>query len=416
MSDENPPSASLPGQPERRRPAPTIDLKATEVAAGAPAGAAPEQTADLPSTEAPRPESAAAESPSRPPEEPGAPRSYAWWPIGIAIGGVALALVIVLLVALAPWAGDDSAALQSRIGRLEQKLAELAARPSPGAADRQSNADPSGRIAELEARLAALNDMIGALTGRSEDAAAVAADARRRADADAAALAELSRSFAQTGLRDSKEVDQIAAQSSALDGRISTVETGVKAVEAELVRRASEGADDRVARTAVVAATLALAVERGDGFERELAAARAQAKDPKLLAPLDPFAASGVPGVSALARELSALEPVLVQAAGGAPPDGSLFEKLEAHAEKLVRIRPSERVQGDQATAIIARVEARAAREDLSGVLAELGKLPAEARVPAQAWIAKVEAREAAVEASRRFAADALAGLGKPSP
>ena len=34
----------------------------------------------------------------------------------------------------------------------------------------------------------------------------------------------------------------------------------------------------------------------------------------------------------------------------------------------------------------------------------------------AQGWIAKAQARNAAVEASQRFAADAVAVLGKPSP
>jgi len=47
------------------------------------------------------------------------------------------------------------------------------------------------------------------------------------------------------------------------------------------------------------------------------------------------------------------------------------------------------------------------------GALAELAKLPAPARTAAQAWIAKAQARLAAVAASRRFAADAFAALGK---
>jgi hypothetical protein len=45
-----------------------------------------------------------------------------------------------------------------------------------------------------------------------------------------------------------------------------------------------------------------------------------------------------------------------------------------------------------------------------------MAKLSPAARVPAQAWIAKAEARNAAIEASRKFVADALAALGKPAP
>jgi hypothetical protein len=48
--------------------------------------------------------------------------------------------------------------------------------------------------------------------------------------------------------------------------------------------------------------------------------------------------------------------------------------------------------------------------------LAELNALPANVRAPAEDWIKKVEARNAAVDASRRVVADALAVLGKASP
>ena len=80
--------------------------------------------------------------------------------------------------------------------------------------------------------------------------------------------------------------------------------------------------------------------------------------------------------------------------------------------EKLVRIRPvDEEPRGDDRTAILARVEQRAAQGNIAGALTELAKLPADARAPAQAWIAKAEARNKAIEASRRLAADAVAAL-----
>jgi hypothetical protein len=201
-----------------------------------------------------------------------------------------------------------------------------------------------------------------------------------------------------------------------LEDRIGTAETRVKTVEDEFARRSAERPEDGPARTAIVAATLALAVERGRGFAAELAAARAQASDPSELAPLEPFAAAGVPRAAILARELSELEPALVQAARAAPPEGSLIDRLEAHAEKLVRIRPIGEASGDEPTAIVARVELRATHNDLTGALAELGKLPPNIRAPAEEWIKKAEARAAALEASRRFAAAALAALGNPSP
>ena len=100
------------------------------------------------------------------------------------------------------------------------------------------------------------------------------------------------------------------------------------------------------------------------------------------------------------------------QAAGVTPREG-ILEKLQAGAERLVRIRPVDAVAGSDPSAIIARVEAKAAHGDLAGALAELGKLPPAARAPAEVWSKKAEARLAALDASRRLAADALAGLAK---
>jgi hypothetical protein len=80
-----------------------------------------------------------------------------------------------------------------------------------------------------------------------------------------------------------------------------------------------------------------------------------------------------------------------------------------------VRIRPLEEKTGDDALAILSRIEIKAGSGDIPGALAELAKLPPEVRAPAQAWIAKAEARAKADAASRKLAADAFAAL-KPSP
>jgi hypothetical protein len=45
-----------------------------------------------------------------------------------------------------------------------------------------------------------------------------------------------------------------------------------------------------------------------------------------------------------------------------------------------------------------------------------LKTLPDADRAPAQAWLDKADARDAALAASRKFADDAMAGLAKPDP
>ena len=70
--------------------------------------------------------------------------------------------------------------------------------------------------------------------------------------------------------------------------------------------------------------------------------------------------------------------------------------------------------QVDDASAVVARMNSEAARGDFAAVLADAARLPDRARSAAESWVKKVEAREAAIAASRRVAADALAALSKP--
>jgi hypothetical protein len=442
MADETPPPPGASGQPERRRPAPTIDLRATEIASDPVAAAAsgPEQAS--PSHE-PLPDQDTA--PEMPPKSAlhrslsGLAAGASWPLVGIALAGVILTLGIAWVVASSIGSGNDAGATDTRIAQLERQVADLAGRANASAANSASGSDLANRLQKLEAQigqmstarppaadpalanriaaaetqLKSLNETVGALRQRGDSNAA----------ANAAALSELNQKLARAGTAESNQANEAAGANAALiaalTNRVDALEGSAKTIEgtlaAELANRQKETADDRSVRTAVVAAALAAAVERGGPFSAELEAAQAQAADAKALAPLEAFAAAGVPAADAFARELSSLEPALLRAAGTAPSEGGFLEKLQVHAERLVRIRPIEEAAGDDPAAVIARVEIKAGRGDLSGALQELGKLPAPVRAPAQAWIDKAQARAAAIAASRAFAADALMALAKPS-
>jgi len=90
-----------------------------------------------------------------------------------------------------------------------------------------------------------------------------------------------------------------------------------------------------------------------------------------------------------------------------------VLARLQTNAEKLVQVRRIDEPAGSDAGAIVARAEAKASRGDIGGAASELGQLPPDTRARAQAWITRVEARQAAIDASRRLSADALAGVGK---
>jgi len=72
-------------------------------------------------------------------------------------------------------------------------------------------------------------------------------------------------------------------------------------------------------------------------------------------------------------------------------------------------------VAGNDRSAIVARVTAAALRNDVAEARRELKTLAPDDRAPAQAWIDKADARDAALAASRQFTAEAMASLGKPA-
>ena len=431
---DQPPASGGPPTP-RLRPR-TLDLPAEEAApepirTTGPAG--DEATAAGPvDTGTPHQDAAADTPPSdtvadtaSPPDEPSAdaPRRRGWLPAGVSmIGAGVLGAGIVLAVlgsmGLLVNPNDGLSAVDARLAGLELEVRDLAARAPAAGVDaraldevvgrvdtleaavvtsRPATGDPSfsNRIAAINGEVKALAETIGTLGRRNDEAAAAARAAQTRSDATAAAVATLAQKLPAGVAVERSQVEALAA-------RVAAVETSEKT--------AARG--DQAVRLVLVATALKSAVERGDPFAGELAAAKALGADPKLTAALEPFAASGVPTSAALARELAVLAPSLRPAAS-APAREGFLERLQVNAEKLVRVRPTDEVAGSDAAAIASRVETKAAQEDIAGAQAELAKLSTTARAPAEAWLKQAQARTAALDAGRRLAADALAGLGK---
>jgi hypothetical protein len=358
--------------------------------------------------------------PAGPPPEPPRRRSAGVSWLGIAVAGIGVVLAVLGVASLLVSRDNGVSELDARLAGVELELRDLASRAPPPAADPKALDAVAGRVAKLEAagatppqgtvdpalaaRIAALEtemktlaETVGALGRRNDEALAAAREARVRADAGAAEISELTQ-------KPPASVDR--GDFEALANRVATVERSEKAAES-----AAKSAD-RAVRLALAATALNAAVERGDAFAAELAAVKALGADPKLVAALEPFARAGVPTSAALARQFSELAPTVQQAAEPPPREGVLG-RLQLNAEKLVRIRRVDEAAGTDAAAIVARSEAKAARGDLAGAAAELAPLPPNARAPAEAWIKSVQARTAAIDASRRLAADALAGLSK---
>jgi hypothetical protein len=429
----------------RRKP-PTIDLKATEIAS-APVN--PTETSDPPQensrAEAAAEAAAAPESP-KPDAQPGLPPDRMSdggpsggmdWRLVAASAAGAGAMLVVLLVILATGvlAPRDDA---PRLARLETQIREVANRPQPPAlaelATRLSAAEQGlGRVGELEQRVGRAEAKVdaaapssgsaptdAALAGRVaalESAMRPLADLGARLEAMNAATRE-ARTRADAALeaaqKNTASLSAPAAPNSdveALTARVVALEQAAKAVQERI---ASTAGADKAGRLAFVAVSLRAAVERGDPFARELAAAQPLVADAKLLGALEPFAATGVPRPTALARELSQLGGAMLNAAGAPPREGGFIGRLQQNAEKLVRIRPINEAPGDDAATVITRAEVKAANGDIAAALAEVKSLPAAVSAPAQGWIRKAEGQVAALAAARGLADGAVGALAKP--
>jgi hypothetical protein len=349
-----------------------------------------------------------------------------------------LAIVAVLWVSgVLPPRGETSSEPVAAAGnkefsaRLDKIEAALAAQQTALAAQRTDTAQRpdaalASRITATEGETKSLGDSVAALTRRIDGIATTVGNAAAHADAAMAAVEAAKNSAQQSGVQRT-DLDALANRVAAVEGvtnRMAAVESAVKALS-ETVKALSENvanvarrpasADDRTARTTVAAEALRAAVERGVPYQAELAAVKSLGVDESVSAPLEPFAAEGVPSVALLARELTALTPALLHVSGAAPSENSFLGRLQANAEKLVRVSPVDAPPGDDPGAIIARIDVDARRSDIAAALAEIARLPEAARSLAAPWVKKAEAREAAIAASRRIAADALAALGKPA-
>ena len=379
-SDPAGPSARPPKKPQ------TIELESTEFASGTASSAYGAVPPDEPS--------------------PASKAGIAWLPSGTSwplVGAGVLGSVGILLVLTLFWftgaIGGGSSTSADKIAGIEAQLRELAARPAGERGDTKTLDDIAARLTRMEKAAAlpqapltdtatkALTDDIGNLKQRIDELAAIV-----RAIPPPADRAELD----------------------ALTARMAALERAAGTMESELGKRATL-ASDRATRLALATSALRSAVERGEPFTAELTAARPLAAE-NAFASLEPFAGSGVPSNVTLARELSALVPALRSAANAMPAEGGFLDRIKSSASRLVRIRPAEESPNDDPAAIITRIEAKAARTEVAAALADLANLPPAVRAPAQAWIEKAQARIAAIETSRKLAADAINALGKAAP
>ncbi|MCA1364118.1 hypothetical protein I6F14_29120 [Bradyrhizobium sp. IC3069] len=403
MADDKPEDAGLAPDPGRaKRTPPTIDLEATEVSTQPQQVAGESEASEHVAQEQARVEEPGSEQVKAEPQSESAEQQ--------ASAAVPVSAPISPWV-IAPFSGVAAAAVVIAVGWMLGWPAVQAPPAAPQVTSATVDA-LSGRVAAVEARAArpaADPAQVARIDALEKAASALRGDiANLRAQFDKTASA----------LNDAKSAPPSAAPDlAALTDRIAQLERASKTERAELAQQGEKIAevktmDDKPLRYVVAASLLDVAVRHGDPYQSQLTAARSLATKPDMLKPLEAFASSGIPTSAALSRELLNIVPKLSPPAEAPSSEAGIVERLQAGASKLVRIERTDGVGNDRG-AIVTRVTAAALRSDFAEARRELKTLPEADRAPAQAWLDKADARDAALAASRKFADDAMADLAK---
>ncbi|MBB5052048.1 hypothetical protein HNQ36_002022 [Afipia massiliensis] len=401
MDDDKQDKAGIPpGGDAAKRPPPTIELTASNVSDSAPASdaAAPDAAAsDAPQSEAPASDHA---EPSPAAKVPSRTSSI----LVSALTGAAAAALVLGVAKSSGWldapvqkppdavSKNDVDALGTRIAKIETDAAKPVPAPRPVA-------DPAivTRLDAVEKSLTSLRNDVAAARGHGEKVVA--------------ALNEIKSAPPQAVISQSAP----AGDTSALEERLGKIERATAALSAAAAApppAPPAPLEDPNVRRMATATALDSAVRQGEPYAATLTAARSAGGDTDVLKPLDAFAATGVPTAGALSRELLTLLPKLTPKPEAQPAPSGIVERLQQSAAKLVRVQRTDAAASGNA-AILARITSAAQRDDVAEAKRELMQLPASDRAPVQAWIAKMDAREAALAASRQFAADTMAALSK---
>jgi hypothetical protein len=263
---------------------------------------------------------------------------------------------------LAPRLDELAAGLNE--ARTQLQALQAAGTPSPEAA------------AALEERFKALETAVASAQqgGQSVDLAPV----NQRLDALDAAVAE---------------AKQAASGAAApLEQRIASLEAKIQ----DLGGKVAEQAEQPSAALAIAASALKATIDRGDPFMTELETYASIAPQSSEIDALRDLAAAGVPSRTAIDDAFPAAANAMIAAAKAEDPNAGFLDRLMSSAQSLVQVRPVGTVEGEDAPAIVARMEVALKKGDYAGAVAEYDKLAEPAKAAGADFIAKVKARQAA--------------------
>ena len=268
---------------------------------------------------------------------------------------------------------SDAAALDGKIGVIEQKLQEKidSALQAQQASSTKGLETLQGEVAALKAKLGALAE--ANLAGDSSD---------------------------------------LAPQLTTLDQRIAKLEAALPDLSTAIDRSAASA---KSGAAAIAFANLRAAVAAGRPYAAELAVLRSLMPDLGDLGVLPSHVETGIPTVTELASNLQKI------AAGSAAPtsapaEASFLDSMIASAKSAVSIRRvGADTTGSERSAVLARAEAALEQGNLATAIKEIEGMPAPARDAFAGWLDDARARASASDTLTKLQNTVLASLGGAS-
>lgn len=284
----------------------------------------------------------------------------------------------------------------ARIDVLEKSLAELAGRPSDGvdaatldsrlAGLRDELAAAAPDLSSLAARLDDLDGRLTALEKRPVAGGAVPSSAIEAIDLE---IADLRAEIAARAGSAAPGGDQIAAATAEAESRLAAVSESADKLRAEV----DETSRQMRARAAI--SVIRAALESGDSYDSALAdLTAAGVAVPQGLA----GGSTGVPTLASLRADFpAAARAALIASTRTGSGDGFLA-RVGSFLRSQTGARSIAPREGDDPDAILSRAEAALASGDVAGALAGVRSLPPEGQAAFADWIARADARLAALD------------------
>ncbi len=331
--------------------------------------------------------------------------------LGTAVAaGVAGALVVGLVVyalgfgRTGPGNAQALADLDARIASVETKSTESGTRLASAEeklAAASQNADSAAavtaRLDKIETEAATLKQSLG-------DAAAATQASQQKLD-------EIAKAMPPADIAD--QITRLDAIVKALNTALDTLTPKINQMEMRVAALEAKKDDPDAAARATLGlalSNLSRAATSAEPFKGELDVVASFLPNEPELAALQDAAAKGVATEASLKARFPALVQTVLDADRQAKDDG-LFQRFIANARKLITVRRTGEITGEDTEAVLARMEERLKLNDLPAAVAQAKGLKGAAAEAAAPWMKEAEARVATTQLLRDLTAHITARL-----